>query len=91
MKTINRNARRLSILMILLSLTSCGDSLEVGDTWIYEINKDNPFEAALQYEYEIVELKNGYVLFRDLSTGRLASESQRYFLIGSHKRLTRGD
>lgn len=86
MKNFRRSAIGLSFLIALLCLQGCGNDLKVGDTWVYEINTGNPFENPVKFEYEILDIKNDYVLFKDKHAGQVRSERVRYFLIGSSKK-----
>ena len=86
MKNLKRSAYGLSFLIALLCLQGCGNDLKVGETWVYEIDAENPFKKPVQFEYEVLDLKGDYVLFKDKLTGQVRSERVRYFLIGSHKK-----
>lgn len=63
-------------------------NIEVGQTWIYILNKDNPFEDTIQIKKKIIGIKNDYILYiqsnsdSTINSNDTISENESYFIIG---------
>lgn len=91
MKTRNKvlSAYLAAILFIItflfLSIYGVFDpTIEVGQHWRQEYNVDNPFKEVRTYDYFVIDVKDGYVLFiqhinSDIDT---MSEETKYFFWG---------
>lgn len=54
-----------------------------GEKWEYVLNYDNPFKDPIVYRYEILDVKDGYVLYVKNETDTLSSRIG-YFVSGSN-------
>ena len=78
--------RLLIILVFLLIPSFCarngntGPKVEVGQIWLYSTG--NPFKSHVDCN-EVLDVKNGWVQYRDICTGWISSSTVKYFLIGS--------
>ena len=75
-------------LLFTCLLTSCTDPIEIdvvksGQVWTYELNKGNPFRVVEIKDYLIMDVKDGFVKYKDLETGAVDSASISWFKVGS--------
>ena len=57
-------------------------SIEVGQVWEETLYEDNPYKETKTYTKEVIEIKNGYVLYVENSIDTL-SESKYWFTVSS--------
>lgn len=43
----------------------------------------NPFKEKIEYEYEVLDVKKGFVQYKDIKTGKVASDRMSTFIFGS--------
>ena len=57
-------------------------SLKEGQTWVYVLNKNNPYEDKKIYYKKIIEIKKGYVLYIENSKDTL-NQKIKLFTVSS--------
>ena len=56
-----------------------------GETWIYVWNDNNPFAESDTIIYKILDTKDKYVLYKNLTHNVVESSTIKYFMIDAHK------
>lgn len=67
---------------ILGSLFDTNKDIHPGETWEFVIDNDNPFEEPISYKFEVLDVKDNYVLYIEDGRDTLSS-TVRYFTLGS--------
>lgn len=71
------------ILICLLVLLGCGPVVEPGQVWIYTFNKGNPFLEPIEVEYEVLEVKEGWVKYQKAGDNFERTERISWFTVVS--------
>lgn len=76
--------------VVLSSCNGFGDP-KVGDVWRYrpKISNENPFRETSKlkpsYDYKVIDVKDGYVLYLDLSDSTRGSSTIRMFKVSAER------
>lgn len=50
-----------------------------GQIWQYVTNKGNPYVESKEINYEVLDVKDGFVKYKNLSNGRIETEKIYWF------------
>lgn len=80
------------IALLVASLFSCNlNDPRIGDVWRYRprLSNENPFRETSNlrkfYDYKVIDVKDGYVLYMDLSDSTRKSSTIRMFKVSAER------
>lgn len=72
-----------SIMIFGLAVLIDRPKVVAGQRWIYDSCSGDPFRDPCPVENEVLDVKNGYVKYKDLRSGIIDSNRISYFLLDS--------
>jgi hypothetical protein len=66
--------------------TKLESDIQVGQTWIYIYQEDNPYEPTIIWQDKVIEIKGEYVLY--VRDGKDTFNDSKYWFIVGHQCIT---